>query len=212
MILAEVYYRQTVSARAPGLYHFWRRKDAFLALVSKLVVIPYTCICPDSKWCVRFTGQHNMTRVLPLLRCRVSSEVHTHTRIAPRCAASAARISLNTPRFFPSRACQICRNYFGSAVSSFEVPLDTSALGLDSSEEGEGATAHSPYPAVFIRAPAVLEVCLCRWLYNAKVEKPICQEATVCLLRVRPIRPPCGEGARQESTRHEGSGWPNVRS
>lgn len=36
------------------------------------------------------------------------------------------------------------------------MPLDTSKLGLDSADmKGEGAR---PYPAVFIRAPAVLEV------------------------------------------------------
>lgn len=54
---------------------------------------------------------------------------------------------------------KICRNYFGAQKSSFEVPLDTSALELDSSDEKNGeATNTAPYPAVFIRAPAVLEV------------------------------------------------------
>ena len=56
---------------------------------------------------------------------------------------------------------QICRNYFGAQKSSFEVPLDTSALELESGDkESDKTTATEkmiPYPAVFIRAPAVLE-------------------------------------------------------
>lgn len=50
---------------------------------------------------------------------------------------------------------QVCRNYFGAQTSSFEVPLDTSKLGL--AAKGD-ARATAPYPAVFIRAPAILEV------------------------------------------------------
>ncbi|CAM9786226.1 unnamed protein product [Laminaria digitata] len=54
---------------------------------------------------------------------------------------------------------EICRNYFGAQKSSFEIPLDTSALGLGATDEkgGEGSSP-GPYPAVFIRAPAILEV------------------------------------------------------
>eukprot|EP00752_Nemacystus_decipiens_P010223 g9109.t1 len=55
---------------------------------------------------------------------------------------------------------EICRNYFGAQKSSFEVPLDTSALELDSDDkksDGKASRKTTPYPAVFIRAPAVLE-------------------------------------------------------
>eukprot|EP00903_Cladosiphon_okamuranus_P009535 g9083.t1 len=60
---------------------------------------------------------------------------------------------------------EICRNYFGAQKSSFEVPLDTSVLELDSGDKKKGETGaaaeaaatNTPYPAVFIRAPAVLE-------------------------------------------------------
>ncbi|CAN0533752.1 unnamed protein product, partial [Ectocarpus sp. 12 AP-2014] len=53
---------------------------------------------------------------------------------------------------------QICRNYFGAQTSSFEVPLDTSALETGSVGKKDGDSANKdPYPAVFIRAPAVLE-------------------------------------------------------
>ncbi|CAM9683720.1 unnamed protein product, partial [Scytosiphon promiscuus] len=54
---------------------------------------------------------------------------------------------------------EVCRNYFGAQKSSFEVPLDTSVLEVGA--EGEKlaeAAKKTPYPAVFIRAPAVLEV------------------------------------------------------
>jgi 5'-phosphate synthase pdxT subunit len=44
---------------------------------------------------------------------------------------------------------EICRNYFGSQIDSFEHKLDMSVLGLEDS---------SPYPAVFIRAPAIISV------------------------------------------------------
>ncbi|CAM9563397.1 unnamed protein product [Ectocarpus sp. 4 AP-2014] len=53
---------------------------------------------------------------------------------------------------------EICRNYFGAQTSSFEVPLDTSALATGSVGNKDGDLANkNPYPAVFIRAPAVLE-------------------------------------------------------
>lgn len=63
----------------------------------------------------------------------------------------------------PPRTSQICRNYFGAQKSSFEVPLDTSVLELDSGDKKNGETTaaaaatNTAYPAVFIRAPAVLE-------------------------------------------------------
>ncbi|CAM9505267.1 unnamed protein product [Ectocarpus fasciculatus] len=53
---------------------------------------------------------------------------------------------------------EICRNYFGAQTSSFEVPLDTSTLEPGSVGKKDGGSANkNPYPAVFIRAPAVLE-------------------------------------------------------
>ncbi|CAN0540003.1 unnamed protein product, partial [Ectocarpus sp. 12 AP-2014] len=56
-----------------------------------------------------------------------------------------------------------CRNYFGAQTSSFEVPLDTSALETGSVGKKDGDSANKdPYPAVFIRAPAVLEVKLAK--------------------------------------------------
>ncbi|CAM9552506.1 unnamed protein product, partial [Phaeothamnion confervicola] len=61
---------------------------------------------------------------------------------------------------------EVCRNYFGSQISSFEQGIDTSALGDSdeapggkggSSAGGEGASGSAlMYPAVFIRAPAIL--------------------------------------------------------
>jgi pyridoxal 5'-phosphate synthase pdxT subunit len=59
---------------------------------------------------------------------------------------------------------EICRNYFGAQISSFEQPIDTTALDetLESETAAAAAGSHSastPYPAIFIRAPAILSVC-----------------------------------------------------
>mmetsp|Transcript_7071 Transcript_7071/g.20800 ORF Transcript_7071/g.20800 Transcript_7071/m.20800 type:complete len:250 (+) Transcript_7071:119-868(+) len=48
--------------------------------------------------------------------------------------------------------CTVCRNYFGAQVSSFELPLAASGA------TAEAARLASDYPAVFIRAPAILEL------------------------------------------------------
>jgi len=44
----------------------------------------------------------------------------------------------------------VCRNFFGAQIASFEIPVDTRALGQEDQE--------TPYPGVFIRAPGILEV------------------------------------------------------
>mmetsp|Transcript_19575 Transcript_19575/g.29011 ORF Transcript_19575/g.29011 Transcript_19575/m.29011 type:complete len:256 (-) Transcript_19575:95-862(-) len=50
---------------------------------------------------------------------------------------------------------EVCRNYFGSQISSFEQKIDTSAFKLDKLAQHFES---EPYSAVFIRAPAILEV------------------------------------------------------
>ena len=49
--------------------------------------------------------------------------------------------------------CSVCRNYFGAQVSSFELPLE-----VPGASAADAALAASQYPAVFIRAPAILSV------------------------------------------------------
>merc|ERR1712176_990019 len=44
----------------------------------------------------------------------------------------------------------VCRNYFGSQISSFEMATPPPPLTSSSAEENR------PYPGVFIRAPAIL--------------------------------------------------------
>ncbi|CAM9098597.1 unnamed protein product [Discosporangium mesarthrocarpum] len=53
---------------------------------------------------------------------------------------------------------EVCRNYFGAQKSSFEIPLDTAALKPSGQSGGECSGKSEHYPAVFIRAPAILEV------------------------------------------------------
>lgn len=52
----------------------------------------------------------------------------------------------------------VCRNYFGSQISSFEMntpPPPAPALALEGGRE-EGGESERPFPGVFIRAPAIL--------------------------------------------------------
>jgi len=48
----------------------------------------------------------------------------------------------------------VCRNYFGSQVSSFEMDTPPPPPSRGSASIGDGAT---PFPGVFIRAPAILQ-------------------------------------------------------
>lgn len=57
----------------------------------------------------------------------------------------------------------VCRNYFGSQVSSFEMgtpapppPPSTNLEGMEAAIAGDDADADAPFPGVFIRAPAIL--------------------------------------------------------
>lgn len=60
------------------------------------------------------------------------------------------------------------------------MPLDTTILGLEAADKkGEGSTNKRPYPAVFIRAPAVLEVCLLGRLAKCTTGSPRLAGATL---------------------------------
>jgi 5'-phosphate synthase pdxT subunit len=61
---------------------------------------------------------------------------------------------------------QVCRNYFGSQIASCQIPLpwpeemaiSSPAGGDDEKQEEADRATRAPFPAVFIRAPAVLTV------------------------------------------------------
>ena len=50
----------------------------------------------------------------------------------------------------------VCRNYFGSQVSSFELMIDAPPASADVSEKEPEKEEPTPFPGVFIRAPAIL--------------------------------------------------------
>lgn len=57
---------------------------------------------------------------------------------------------------------QVCRNFFGAQVASFEVPLPLPIATKPDADSGDTkaatkSTAEAPYPAVFIRAPAIMK-------------------------------------------------------
>lgn len=62
---------------------------------------------------------------------------------------------------------QVCRNYFGSQIASCQIPLPVpEEVAIPSAADGDdkdgeassSAATRAPFPAVFIRAPAILTV------------------------------------------------------
>ncbi|KDD75881.1 SNO glutamine amidotransferase, partial [Helicosporidium sp. ATCC 50920] len=64
-------------------------------------------------------------------------------------------------RLLENLDCSVCRNFFGAQVNSFEAALEAPpalrAFALDGSEADAGAPSSETFPALFIRAPAILE-------------------------------------------------------
>eukprot|EP00953_Heterococcus_sp_UTEX-ZZ885_P013354 7635-Heterococcus_DN1.PRE.1 len=109
---------------------------------------------------------------------------------------------------------EICRNYFGAQISSFEQPIDTTALDetLESETSVAGSNSTStPYPAIFIRAPAILSsychaghmapvaYCVarttgCITAINALYDRTVSGEDVTVLAKVRAA--PCDKARR----------------
>merc|ERR1719491_308917 len=86
--------------------------------------------------------------------------------LAERCVGTSAVITKGGQSLIGGVDVLVCRNYFGSQISSFEMPTpppprptrqcDSGTAATDGTEEdGEGEWA-APFPGVFIRAPAIL--------------------------------------------------------
>ena len=102
---------------------------------------------------------------------------------------------------------EVCRNFFGSQVQSFEMKLDMGELGSESQAKGEGggggggggdpqtAAPDLPANAVFIRAPAVLKC-------GAGVKVLARVKAVPCASALESLRPkaagPDGDGTAQK--------------
>mmetsp|Transcript_35011 Transcript_35011/g.49694 ORF Transcript_35011/g.49694 Transcript_35011/m.49694 type:complete len:228 (+) Transcript_35011:74-757(+) len=69
----------------------------------------------------------------------------------------------------------VCRNYFGSQISSFEMPTPAPPTS-DTNETPENTT---PYPGVFIRAPAILTSSSDVTVLGKVMATPCCQAAVV---------------------------------
>eukprot|EP00579_Thalassiosira_antarctica_P014760 CAMPEP_0201945282 /NCGR_PEP_ID=MMETSP0903-20130614/53824_1 /ASSEMBLY_ACC=CAM_ASM_000552 /TAXON_ID=420261 /ORGANISM="Thalassiosira antarctica, Strain CCMP982" /LENGTH=337 /DNA_ID=CAMNT_0048488345 /DNA_START=75 /DNA_END=1089 /DNA_ORIENTATION=+ len=80
--------------------------------------------------------------------------------LSERCVGASAVIT-NGQSLIGGMDILVCRNYFGSQVSSFEMstpaPPRPPCCNLEGMED-EGEDVNAPFPGVFIRAPAILTV------------------------------------------------------
>ena len=77
----------------------------------------------------------------------------------------------------------VCRNYFGSQVSSFEMPTEAPP-GIPNNNNGNGSSTESSssssFPGIFIRAPAILSAGPDVTVLGKVVAAP-CKQASVVL-------------------------------
>jgi 5'-phosphate synthase pdxT subunit len=107
--------------------------------------------------------------------------------LAEQCVGASAVIE-NGQSLIGGMDILVCRNYFGSQVSSFEMatpppPLpssDDDNNNNNNSDNTEETTASSSYPGVFIRAPAILSAGPDVTVLGRVVATP-CRQAAVVL-------------------------------
>ncbi len=111
--------------------------------------------------------------------------------LAEKCVGTSAVIE-NGQALIGGMDVLVCRNYFGSQVSSFEMPTPPpphsphlSSLGLDDADNVRESSCSSsssdaPFPGVFIRAPAILSAGQGVTVLGKVVATP-CRQAAVVL-------------------------------
>jgi glutamine amidotransferase PdxT len=95
--------------------------------------------------------------------------------LAERCVGASAVIQ-NGQALIGGMDILVCRNYFGSQVSSFEMETPPPPATTDDNKEDHGP----PYPGVFIRAPAILSAGPDVEVLGRVVATP-CRQAAVVL-------------------------------
>ena len=95
--------------------------------------------------------------------------------LAERCVGASAVIQ-DGQALIGGTDILVCRNYFGSQVSSFEMATPPPPGG----DEIDGDGGSSPYPGVFIRAPAILSAGKDVNVLGKVVATP-CRQAAVVL-------------------------------
>jgi len=93
--------------------------------------------------------------------------------LSERCVGASAVIE-NGQALVGGLDMLVCRNYFGSQVSSFEIPTPSPPGGGDNDNDGDS------FPGVFIRAPAILSVGSDVSVLGKVVATP-CRQAAVVL-------------------------------
>jgi glutamine amidotransferase PdxT len=102
--------------------------------------------------------------------------------LAEQCVGASAVIE-NGQALIGGMDILVCRNYFGSQVSSFEMatpPPPPPLVGDDHGDNSDDRTNNSPYPGVFIRAPAILSAGPDVEILGRVIATP-CRQAAVVL-------------------------------
>ena len=98
--------------------------------------------------------------------------------LAERCVGASAVIQ-DGQALIGGMDILVCRNYFGSQVSSFEMPTPPPPSTSTDNDDGDNDN-RSPYPGVFIRAPAILSAGRGVTVLGKVVATP-CRQAAVVL-------------------------------
>jgi 5'-phosphate synthase pdxT subunit len=96
--------------------------------------------------------------------------------LAERCVGASAVIE-NGQALIGGMDVLVCRNYFGSQISSFEMPTPAPPSGCTGEEEDADDVS---FPGVFIRAPAILSTGPGVQVLGRVVATP-CRQAAVVL-------------------------------
>lgn len=101
--------------------------------------------------------------------------------LSNHCIGTSAVIENNQRLMIGGLNVLVCRNYFGSQISSFEMdtPPPPPLVGTDDDVQGDTTTTSTSFPGIFIRAPAILYAGHDVTVLGRVIATPCRQAATV---------------------------------
>jgi 5'-phosphate synthase pdxT subunit len=105
--------------------------------------------------------------------------------LADKCVGASAVIT-NGQAFIGGMDVLVCRNYFGSQISSFEMdtppppPPPAAVVAVSDHDKDDDSPSSLPFPGVFIRAPAILSAGSEVQILSKVVATP-CRQAALVL-------------------------------